>query len=36
MAQSAGKQAQTITITDLQAAQILIVNNRLDDAKRLL
>src|SRR5579864_8383925 len=28
--------AQTVVISDVQAAQLLIANNRLDDAKRLL
>jgi outer membrane protein len=37
LAQDAGKNdPRTITLTDIQAAQLLIVNNRLDDAKRVL
>jgi tetratricopeptide (TPR) repeat protein len=31
-----GATAKTITLTDVQAAQLLIANNRLDDAKKLL
>ena len=35
LAQDAGRPA-TITLTDIQAAQLLILNNRLDDANRVL
>src|SRR5580704_3213789 len=35
-AASAQEKGQTVTITDVQAAQLLISNSRLDDAKRLL
>ncbi len=35
-AAAAQENSKTFVISDLQAAQILIVNNRLDDAKRLL
>jgi outer membrane protein len=35
-AASAQEKGQTVTISDVQAAQLLINNNRLDDAKRLL
>jgi tetratricopeptide (TPR) repeat protein len=36
LAQQKDAQPRTITISDVQAAQLLINNNRLDDAKRLL
>jgi tetratricopeptide (TPR) repeat protein len=36
LAQDKGAPAQTLVISDVQAAQLLIANNRFDDAKRLL
>jgi len=36
LAQDAAKPNTTVTLTEIQAAQLLVANNRLDDAKRLL
>ena len=36
LAQEPAKPNATVTLTEIQAAQLLIANNRLDDAKRLL
>src|SRR3954470_5084560 len=36
LAQGAAKPNTTVTLSEIQAAQLLIADNRLDDAKRLL